>query len=194
MLLEKATSEQIEDVLAMLNEMGIRVVEIEEAEPDEEEQCAEAEEESEEGAIIELQRTTPAKVKKPELPERTDDPVRMYLREGSVELLSREGEIAIDKRIEGGREAMIAAPPAAPVGPTPFQPAAGANTTAPTAKAGTRARKPRSPIPVSTPEELSLPIRCSSSRDGVPTASVRDAGRLNMSLRSDRRRLDRYRP
>ena len=106
----------------------------------------------------------------------------------------REGEIAIAKRIEAGREAMIAAPPAALVGPTPFQSAPGANTTAPTAKAGTRARKPRSPIPVSTLEELSLPIRCSSSRDGVPTASVRDAGRLNISLRSDRRRLDRYRP
>jgi RNA polymerase primary sigma factor len=109
MLSEKASSEQIEDVLAMLNEMGIRVVEIEEAEPDEEEQRAEAEEEGEGGAIIELQRPAPAKIKKPELPERTDDPVRMYLREmGSVELLSREGEIAIAKRIEAGREAMIA--------------------------------------------------------------------------------------
>src|ERR1700736_543664 len=108
-LLEKATSEQIEDILTMLNEMGIRMVEIEEAEPDEEEQRAEAEEESEGGAIIELQRPAPAKVKKPELSERTDDPVRMYLREmGSVELLSREGEIAIAKRIEAGREAMIA--------------------------------------------------------------------------------------
>jgi RNA polymerase primary sigma factor len=109
MLLEKATSEKIEDILAMLNEMGIRVVEIEEAEPDEEEQRAEAEEESERGAIIELQRPVPAKVRKPELSERTDDPVRMYLREmGSLELLSRAGEIAIAKRIEAGREAMIA--------------------------------------------------------------------------------------
>jgi RNA polymerase primary sigma factor len=108
-LLEKATSEQIEDILTMLNEMGISVVEIEEAEADEEEQRAEAEEESEGGEIIELQRRAPAKVKKPELSERTDDPVRMYLREmGSVELLSREGEIAIAKRIEAGREAMIA--------------------------------------------------------------------------------------
>src|SRR3984893_11217769 len=109
MLSEKATSERIEDVLVMLNEMGIRMVEIEEAEPDEEEQRAEAEEESEGGAIIELQRPAPAKVKKPELSERADDPVRMYLREmGSVQLLSREGEIAIAKRIEAGREAMIA--------------------------------------------------------------------------------------
>src|ERR1043166_8403455 len=105
MLSEKATSERIEDVLAMLNETGIRVVEVEEAEPDEEEQRAEAEEES---AIIEL-RSAPTSVKKMELTERTDDPVRMYLREmGSVELLSREGEIAIAKRIEAGREAMIA--------------------------------------------------------------------------------------
>src|SRR4029077_4095634 len=82
MLSEKATSERIEDVLAMLNEMGIRVVEVEveEAEPDEEEQRAEAEEESEAGAIIEL-RPAPTNVKKTELSERTDDPVRMYLRE-----------------------------------------------------------------------------------------------------------------
>jgi RNA polymerase primary sigma factor len=110
MLSEQATSERIEDVLAMLNEMGIRVVEIEveEAEPDAEEQRAEAEEESEGGAIIEL-RPAPTNVKKTELSERTDDPVRMYLREmGSVALLSREGEIAIAKRIEAGREAMIA--------------------------------------------------------------------------------------
>jgi len=108
MLSEQATSERIEDVLAMLNEMGIRVVEVEEAEPDAEEQRAEAEEESEGGAIIEL-RPAPTNVKKTELSERTDDPVRMYLREmGSVALLSREGEIAIAKRIEAGREAMIA--------------------------------------------------------------------------------------
>jgi len=190
MLLEKATSEQIENILAMLNEMGIRVVEIEEAESDEEEQRAEAGEQSEGGAIIELQRPAPAKIKRPELAERTDDPVRIYLREmGSVGLLSREGEIAVAKRIEAGREAMIAglcespltfqaiiiwrdelnegkvflrdiidleatyagpdakampgvavvnpgvmgaaapvtAPPAAPLGPTPFQPSSGAN-------------------------------------------------------------------
>jgi RNA polymerase primary sigma factor len=108
MLSEKATSERIEDVLAMLNEMGIRVVEVEEAEPDAEDQRAEAEEESEGSAIIEL-RPAPTNVKKTELSERTDDPVRMYLREmGSVALLSREGEIAIAKRIEAGREAMIA--------------------------------------------------------------------------------------
>src|SRR4029077_20105855 len=108
MLSEKATSERIEDVLAMLNEMGIRVVEVEEAEPDEEEQRPEAEEESEGGAITEP-RPAPTNVKKTELSERTDDPVRMYLREmGSVELLSRAGEIAIAKRIEAGREAMIA--------------------------------------------------------------------------------------
>jgi RNA polymerase primary sigma factor len=108
MLSEKATSERIEDVLTMLNEMGIRVVEVEEGEPDEEEERAEAEEESEGGAIIEP-RPAPTYVKKTELSERTDDPVRMYLREmGSVALLSRAGEIAIAKRIEAGREAMIA--------------------------------------------------------------------------------------
>jgi RNA polymerase primary sigma factor len=99
---DQNSSEQIEDVMATFNEMGIQVVEgedNEEAEP------------------------APAKVEKPEEPAepeeaggnvdeetlgRTDDPVRMYLREmGSVELLSREGEIAIAKRIEAGRDMMI---------------------------------------------------------------------------------------
>jgi RNA polymerase primary sigma factor len=64
---------------------------------------------NEAGEIVELKRPAPAKGKSSELSARTDDPVRMYLREmGSVELLSREGEIAIAKRIEAGREAMIA--------------------------------------------------------------------------------------
>ena len=108
---EEVTSEKIEDVLAMMNEMGINVVETEEAEADGEgEDAAEAEEEeSEGGEVVEVTPKTPAKSEAKEPSERTDDPVRMYLREmGSVELLSREGEIAIAKRIEAGREAMIA--------------------------------------------------------------------------------------
>ena len=94
----------------MLNEMGINVIETEEAEPDEEEPREEPEEEeTESNEIVEVQRPVPAKSEAKEPAERTDDPVRMYLREmGSVELLSREGEIAIAKRIEAGREAMIA--------------------------------------------------------------------------------------
>jgi RNA polymerase primary sigma factor len=104
---EEVTSEKIEDVLAMMNEMGINVVETEEAESDEEEEAEE--EEGEGGEIVEVAPKTPAKSETREPAERTDDPVRMYLREmGSVELLSREGEIAIAKRIEAGREAMIA--------------------------------------------------------------------------------------
>ncbi|HML11831.1 MAG TPA: RNA polymerase sigma factor region1.1 domain-containing protein, partial [Xanthobacteraceae bacterium] len=109
---EEVTSEQIEDILSMLNEMGINVVEQEEAETEEnqpEEPREEPEEDEPEGELVEVARTTPAKTEKAEPAERTDDPVRMYLREmGSVELLSREGEIAIAKRIEAGREAMIA--------------------------------------------------------------------------------------
>ncbi len=109
---EEVTSEKIEDVLAMMNEMGINVVETEEAEADGEgEEAAEEpeEEESESGEIVTVTPKTPAKSEAKEPAERTDDPVRMYLREmGSVELLSREGEIAIAKRIEAGREAMIA--------------------------------------------------------------------------------------
>ncbi|TMJ25101.1 MAG: hypothetical protein E6G88_18175, partial [Alphaproteobacteria bacterium] len=108
---EEVTSEQIEDTLAMLNEMGINVVESEETDPEETEEPRpeEPEEDEPDGELVEVVRTTPAKPEKAEPTERTDDPVRMYLREmGSVELLSREGEIAIAKRIEAGREAMIA--------------------------------------------------------------------------------------
>jgi len=109
---EEVTSDQIEDVFAMLSEMGINVVENEEAEAEEapEETKEEPEEDDTDGELVEAgNRSTPAETKKSEPGERTDDPVRMYLREmGSVELLSREGEIAIAKRIEAGREAMIA--------------------------------------------------------------------------------------
>ncbi len=108
---EEVTSEQIEDTMAMLSDMGINVVESDE--PDEGEAEAaeeEAEEESEGRELMPAASTAVAKkAKGREASDRTDDPVRMYLREmGSVELLSREGEIAIAKRIEAGREAMIA--------------------------------------------------------------------------------------
>ncbi len=105
---EEVTSEKIEDVLAMMNEMGINVVETEEVEADDEADD-DGDEESEGGDLVEVSAKAPAKSEAKEPAERTDDPVRMYLREmGSVELLSREGEIAIAKRIEAGREAMIA--------------------------------------------------------------------------------------
>ncbi len=106
---EEVTSEQIEDILAMLNEMGINVIESEEAEQEEEGAREDPEEDEGENELVTVRAATPAKAEKSEPSERTDDPVRMYLREmGSVELLSREGEIAIAKRIEAGREAMIA--------------------------------------------------------------------------------------
>ena len=107
---EEVTSEQIEEILAMLNEMGINAVEAEEAEAEKEEPREEAEsEETESGELVEVTPKTPAKSEAKEPIERTDDPVRIYLREmGSVELLSREGEVAVAKRIEAGREAMIA--------------------------------------------------------------------------------------
>src|SRR5262245_4146672 len=108
---EEVNSEQIEDVLAMFSEMGVNVVETEETSEEGEESREEADEEgeSEGGELVEAQQKVPAKAEAKEPTERTDDPVRMYLREmGSVELLSREGEIAIAKRIEAGREAMIA--------------------------------------------------------------------------------------
>src|SRR6195256_6234337 len=107
----EVNSEQIEDILAMFSEMGVNVVETEEAAEEGEEAREEPDEEpeSESGELVEVQQKVPAKAETKEPTERTDDPVRMYLREmGSVELLSREGEIAIAKRIEAGREAMIA--------------------------------------------------------------------------------------
>jgi len=106
---EEVNSEQIEDILAMMNEMGINVIENEEQDESTEE-GSEDEEEAQGGDLIEAVQSTKAVTTRSSEPgERTDDPVRMYLREmGSVELLSREGEIAIAKRIEAGREAMIA--------------------------------------------------------------------------------------
>jgi RNA polymerase primary sigma factor len=105
---EEVSSDQIEDVYAMLSEMGITVSEGDDPDDVEEEPAAE-EEEAEGGEIVEGPRTTAVATRASEPADRTDDPVRMYLREmGSVELLSREGEIAIAKRIEAGREAMIA--------------------------------------------------------------------------------------
>ncbi len=92
---EEVTSEAIEDTLAMLSEMGVNVVE--------------AEEDAEGGGeVVAREETSVIETAKEAAYDRTDDPVRMYLREmGSVELLSREGEIAIAKRIEAGRDTMI---------------------------------------------------------------------------------------
>ncbi len=99
---EEFSSEQIEDVMSQLNEMGINVV-------DNEEEGEAAEEDAKGSAIATREEAAkPAVTNTREDADRTDDPVRMYLREmGSVELLSREGEIAIAKRIEAGRDAMI---------------------------------------------------------------------------------------
>src|SRR5262245_53714446 len=108
---EEVSSEQIEDTMSMLSDMGITVVESE----DQEEAGAPAgaedagADEEDTGRAITAPSLPAAVQTRAEPSERTDDPVRMYLRDmGSVELLSREGEIAIAKRIEAGREAMIA--------------------------------------------------------------------------------------
>ncbi|WP_371169071.1 RNA polymerase sigma factor RpoD [Aliiroseovarius sp. 2305UL8-7] len=97
---DQVSSEQIEDVMSMLSEMGINIIEDEEAEEDEK---GSTELVTQQGA-----REVTVATAETEKLDRTDDPVRMYLREmGSVELLSREGEIAIAKRIEAGRNTMI---------------------------------------------------------------------------------------
>ncbi len=99
---EQVASEQIEDVMSMLSEMGINVIEDEEVEEGEAPVGGELVETSTSREVAVAGTSTEAL-------DRTDDPVRMYLREmGSVELLSREGEIAIAKRIEAGRNTMIA--------------------------------------------------------------------------------------
>src|SRR4029450_12149338 len=105
---EEVTSEQSGNVLAMFSEMGVNVVETEEpAEEEAEREEPEQETKAESGELVEVQQKVPAKSETKEPAERTDDPMRMYLREmGSVELLSREGEIAIAKRIEAGAQAM----------------------------------------------------------------------------------------
>ncbi|MGE3692427.1 MAG: RNA polymerase sigma factor RpoD [Novosphingobium sp.] len=96
------TSDQIEDITSALNEMGVNIVESDEDAVDPEEKEVDEIDEVDSGA------EKPVVEKKKETVERTDDPVRMYLREmGAVELLSREGEIAIAKRIEAGRDTMI---------------------------------------------------------------------------------------
>jgi len=105
---EEVSSEQIEDTMSMLSDMGINVIDTDEAE---EPGAAQQGEEGVESArpVVAAQPIATKAETRSEPAERTDDPVRMYLREmGSVELLSREGEIAIAKRIEAGREAMIA--------------------------------------------------------------------------------------
>jgi RNA polymerase primary sigma factor len=95
---EEVTSEAIEDTLAMLSEMGVNVIENDE----------QAEDAEGGGEVATREETAVAETESKPAFDRTDDPVRMYLREmGSVELLSREGEIAIAKRIEAGRDAMI---------------------------------------------------------------------------------------
>src|SRR6195952_497152 len=96
---DTTSPEQIEDIMSMLSDMGINVSEAEDSDSDDET----------DNELVEVTQKAVTEVKKSEPGERTDDPVRMYLREmGTVELLSREGEIAIAKRIEAGREAMIA--------------------------------------------------------------------------------------
>jgi RNA polymerase primary sigma factor len=103
---DTTSPEQIEDIMSMLSDMGINVTEAEDSEGEDDKDDGDDETDNE---LVEVTQKAVTEVKKSEPGERTDDPVRMYLREmGTVELLSREGEIAIAKRIEAGREAMIA--------------------------------------------------------------------------------------
>jgi len=104
---DQMSSDQLEDIMSALNEMGVNIVENDEqGEDGETEERADDSDEAE--PSDDGSQDAPAVEKKKETVDRTDDPVRMYLREmGAVELLSREGEIAIAKRIEAGRDTMI---------------------------------------------------------------------------------------
>ena len=99
---DQMSADQIEDIMAAISEMGVNIVETDD-------DAAEAEDPAvDEVDEVDNPADRPDLIKKKEIIERTDDPVRMYLREmGAVELLSREGEIAIAKRIESGRDTMI---------------------------------------------------------------------------------------
>jgi RNA polymerase primary sigma factor len=100
---DQMSADQIEDIMAAISEMGVNIVENDEDAVDPEDKNAE--DEADEAEAVDER---PDIIKRKETVERTDDPVRMYLREmGAVELLSREGEIAIAKRIEAGRDTMI---------------------------------------------------------------------------------------
>ncbi len=106
---DQMSSEQIEDIMSAINDMGINVVENEERGEDDEDDDKDSDTATEDEVDpLDDGGPRPAAAVKKEPTDRTDDPVRMYLREmGAVELLSREGEIAIAKRIEAGRDTMI---------------------------------------------------------------------------------------
>jgi RNA polymerase primary sigma factor len=106
---DQMSPDQIEDIMSAINDMGVQVVESEEKGEDDEEQDSEPDASSDDEVDpLDDGGPRPAAAVKKEPTDRTDDPVRMYLREmGAVELLSREGEIAIAKRIEAGRDTMI---------------------------------------------------------------------------------------
>ncbi|MGC1270242.1 MAG: RNA polymerase sigma factor RpoD [Croceibacterium sp.] len=109
---DQMSTDQIEDVMSAISEMGVNIVENDEDAADEdddsEDAAADDAEDEVEDVGDEASQNVPEKKRKDTTGERTDDPVRMYLREmGAVELLSREGEIAIAKRIEAGRDTMI---------------------------------------------------------------------------------------
>ena len=105
---DQMTSEQIEDVMSAISEMGVNIVENDEEAAEETAEESEQEVETVDNVGEKDPRSVTNAPKKTGTGDRTDDPVRMYLREmGAVELLSREGEIAIAKRIEAGRDTMI---------------------------------------------------------------------------------------
>ncbi len=104
----EVASERIEDILAMLHQMGINTVEQDESESEEAAAEADRDDGDRDGELVEVVRQMPAETRKPEPGGRSDDPVRLYFRDmGAAHLLSREAEIAVAKRIEAGRAAMI---------------------------------------------------------------------------------------
>jgi RNA polymerase primary sigma factor len=148
---KEANPAQIKDILSTFREMGVEEAETREAEPEEGVATREEPEGEGENDLVEVQqRPVPAKSGAKEPAERTDDPVRMYLREMSlVELLSREGEIAIAKRVEAGREAMIAGLPRAR---SPSRPLSSGGTSSTRARSScATSSTSKQPMPALTP-------------------------------------------
>src|SRR5690554_1033161 len=105
---DQMSTDQIEDIQTAISDMGVQIVESDEDAQDEDGEGEGTPEEIQASDDDDAENRNVPEKKKPASTERTDDPVRMYLREmGAVELLSREGEIAIAKRIEAGRDTMI---------------------------------------------------------------------------------------
>ena len=186
---EEDTPQQIEEAPATLNERSDNTVETEEAEADEEEEAREkpVSKETKSREFVEVTPKTPAKSEAKQPIERSDDPVHMYLREmGSMGLLSGQGEIAIAKRIEAGREAMIAGLCESPL--TFHAVTIWRNELKEGKVFLATSSTSKRPMPAPTPTRCRLPCRAAMRRPPCPRARHRSSPLCRRSLWLRRRR------